>query len=103
MIKTRTATFGTAAACMLFAFLWQQLQATRVGYSVGKAQQELKSQRDRNAYLRMELERLSSPERLESYARERLGMAPPTPESLVFLGSAVQRPDDSRMVSLLVR
>ncbi len=96
-MRKKNALLATASAGLLFAFLWQQLQATRLGYAIARSRAELQAQRERNAYLRTELDRLNSPERLAREARSRLGMAPPTPEALIFLGRA----EEPRLVSML--
>lgn len=98
----RTAIVASLSAGLLFVFLWQQLQATRLGYAMGRARAEVRTQRERNAYLRMELARLCAPERLAREARSRLGMAPPVPEAIVFLGSTVARPEEPRLLTLLI-
>ncbi|MFA5140945.1 MAG: hypothetical protein WC728_17095 [Elusimicrobiota bacterium] len=71
--------------------LWERIQATRLGYDVGRREIELRRQKGRIAYLQLDAERLLSPERLAAVARERLGMAPPGPEQVMFLDSAVAR------------
>ncbi len=74
-------------AVPLFLFLWEQVQATRLGYEVNLTQTELRHARERVAYLRLELDRLDAPESVAAQARRRLGMAAPTPESVVVLGA----------------
>ena len=101
-MRNKTAIIASVAAGLLFVFLWQQLQATRLGYEMGRARAEVRAQRERNAYLRMELARLSAPERVAREAQARLGMAPPVPEAIVFLGSTVARPEEPRLLTLLV-
>ncbi|MFH1723357.1 MAG: hypothetical protein ABII00_01925 [Elusimicrobiota bacterium] len=84
------------AACLIFVLLWQQVQATRLSYAVGHVRGELKERSGSMAYLRLEAERLHTPDRLAEAARRRLGMAPPSPETIVFLGSSVSRPQPPR-------
>ena len=81
------------AACtsLVFLFVWEQVQATRLGYKVSRRRAELRQRQDRTAYLRIELARLRAPARLAEEAQRRLQMAPAEPESLVFLGSEVPR------------
>ena len=102
-MRSNTIAVGLGLSVIAFLFLWQQLQATRLGYEVESARSQLRQQRDRNAYLRLELARLHSPDRIAKEARERLHMAPANPECLIFLGSAVQRPDEPQFLSLLIR
>lgn len=87
----KTVAWCAAAAAFAFLLLWQQVQATRTSYAVSRARSELKRHKERLAYLRMEFDRLAAPERLDALARRRLGMRPPTPESLVFLPAGPAR------------
>ena len=77
-----------ALALPALLFLWEQVQATRLGYEVSRTQAEVKRANARLDYLRLELERLGAPESVAAAARRRLGMAPPLPESVVVLGAA---------------
>jgi cell division protein FtsL len=87
---------AASLAGLAFLFVTEQVQATRMGYELGKAKTELKGRRDQVAYLRLQLERLQAPDNLARAARSRLGMRPPEPESLVVLGNDVDRPLVSR-------
>lgn len=80
-----TVVLGVAGLSLLF--LWEQVQATRLGYQVSGARAELHRTRDRIAYLRSEFEALSAPESVAEAAARRLGMAAPLPESIVVLGA----------------
>lgn len=81
-----------AIASLAFLFLTEQVQATRLGYELGSTRSELKTRKDRVAYLQLELDQLHTPERLAHLAKSRLGMRPPAPESLIVLGNEVDRP-----------
>lgn len=87
MRQKKTLVTLLALASPLFLFLWEQVQATRLGYRVSKTQTELRRSRERVAYLRLELESLNAPESVAAAARRRLQMAPPQPESVVVLGA----------------
>lgn len=80
-------TLVVGAAGLSLLFLWEQVQATRLGYQVSGARAELHRTRDRIAYLRSEFESLSGPESVAEAAARRLGMAAPLPESVVVLGA----------------
>ncbi|MDE2291753.1 MAG: hypothetical protein KGL53_06690 [Elusimicrobia bacterium] len=84
----KTLVMIAALASPLFLFLWEQVQATRLGYAVSRTQVELRRSRERADYLRLELDRLQAPESVADAAQRRLGMAPPTPESVVVLGTS---------------
>ncbi|TBR17465.1 hypothetical protein EPO15_16820 [bacterium] len=88
MTTKRTLLTIVALASPLLLFLWEQVQATRLGYEVSKTQTEVKRAQARLDYLRLELERLGAPESVAAAARRRLGMSAPLPESVVVLGAA---------------
>lgn len=87
MTTKRTLLTIVALAVPPLLFLWEQVQATRLGYEVSRTQAEFKRAQARLDYLRLELERLGAPESVAEAARRRLGMAPPQPESVVVLGA----------------
>jgi cell division protein FtsL len=63
--------------------VWSRTQVQGVGYELGRLEAEhrkLLAERDR---LNLEVATLRSPGRLERFARERLGMAPPAPGTVV--------------------
>ena len=63
--------------------VWSRTRVQGVGYELGRLEAEhrqLLAERDR---LNLEVATLRSPGRLERFARERLGMAPPAPGAVV--------------------
>jgi cell division protein FtsL len=63
--------------------VWTRTRVQRAGYALGRLEAEhrrLAAERDR---LKLEVATLRSPGRLERFARERLGMAPPAPGAVV--------------------
>lgn len=93
-----------AAGLAVFALVWQQLQSVRLGYELERTRRHIQVQRERNAYLHMDLERRQSPVRLAALARERLGMHPPSPHAQVRLGDdASASPLSLRTPALLSR
>lgn len=69
----------------LFLYTWCRVQFVRTGYEITKAshdrQQLLKIQQN----LVIELARLKSPERIESIARQHLGLITPAPEQIMVI------------------
>lgn len=84
---------------LLLALVWQQIEATRLGYRVEKARHEAQLLRARIGAVQMELETGSSPAQLAAQARARLGMYPAPPEALRILAEA----PDARRVGFLSR
>lgn len=70
---------------LLLGLVWLHVQATLLGYRTAAAREDVERLEARNAYLRLELERLNSPESLEREARGRLGMQRPDPAQMVVL------------------
>lgn len=70
---------------LILLLVWEQVQATRLGYRVEEARGAVQAQENQNAYLRLELQRWKSPARLSEAARRRLGMQPALPSSIVLL------------------
>ncbi len=87
MTTKRTLLTILALASPLLLFLWEQVQATRLGYEVSRTQTEFKRAQARLDYLRLEFERLGAPESVAAAARRRLGMSAPQPENIVVLGA----------------
>lgn len=71
-----------AGGLFLMALVWQHVQATRLGYRVEKARQQILTMRCTNGALRMQLETALSPANLSLLARTRLGMSLAAPQSL---------------------
>jgi len=77
---------------MLFMFMgssigyvWSNFERTRIGYNLSELKQKELELREMNRRLRLELAFLKSPQRLETVAREELGLREPSPEDLVIL------------------
>ncbi len=79
-------------SAFLFLLVWEQIQSVRLGYEVETLRSRAQTQEQKNAYLRLELERLRSPQSIAQAARERLKMAPPSPEAVVSLEAVAKAP-----------
>jgi cell division protein FtsL len=75
--------------CLLLAR--QHFQHIRYGYQI----QELKGQRatleEWNRRLRLEEASLADPQRIDAYARQKLGLAPPAPQQVIYIGPSSSR------------
>ena len=74
-----------SAGSLLFLLAWQHVQVTRLGYRFSQIQREVESQSQSNSYLKLELQQLSSPERLELIAKSRLGLVLPSYDSMILI------------------
>ncbi|MFH1618658.1 MAG: hypothetical protein ABIG11_02015 [bacterium] len=92
-MKKKTYSAWFIALCALFLlFAWENIQATRLGYSVEKARMELQAVRNRNVYLQHRLLSAISPGRVALAARKNLGMVAPEPDQIVKLENETARP-----------
>lgn len=65
--------------------VWVRLQATHVGYQLSAARHLVHKLEQEQRELELEIATLTSPRRLETLARERLGMGPPAPGQIVSI------------------
>ncbi len=69
----------------LLVYTWSRLQCIQAGYGIsnetGKHKELIAIQKN----LKIELARLKSPKRISKIARERLDMAPPSPEQIISI------------------
>ncbi len=76
--------------CLLFAS--QHFQCVRYGYQI----QELKGQRaaleEWNRQLHLDEASLVDPQRIDAYARQKLGLATPAPQQVIHIGSVSSAP-----------
>ena len=79
---------GLGILVLLFCLLLarQHFQHLRYGYQI----QELKAQRatleEWNRRLRLDEASLADPQRIDAYARQKLGLAPPAPQQVIHIG-----------------
>jgi cell division protein FtsL len=69
----------------LLVYTWSRLQCIQIGYEISN---EAKKRRERISIqknLKIELATLKSPKRISKIARERLKMAPPSPEQIISI------------------
>jgi cell division protein FtsL len=85
---------GLGILVLLFCLLLarQHFQHIRYGYQI----QELKAQRvtleEWNRRLRLDEACLADPQRIDAYARQKLGLAPPAPQQVIHIGPASSVP-----------
>ncbi len=73
------------SAALLILFLLTTIDAAAERDRRGKLAREVQELTEENARLRVRVEKSLSPERIERYARERLGMQPAGPAQIVYL------------------
>jgi cell division protein FtsL len=80
---------------------WQHFELLRHGYKLEQMQRERAVEADVNRHLRLEIETLRAPQRIEKLAQQRLGMIEPGPEDAVVLERVVApQPPASSVVAV---
>jgi cell division protein FtsL len=93
---------GVAAflVLMLLFWAWQQFELLRHGYRVEQLQQQRAAEDDVARHLRLEIETLRSPKRIETLATERLHLvAPGRDEAIVIERVMPAEPPDKSVVA----
>jgi cell division protein FtsL len=75
----RSVGVGVFLVAVLLFSAWQHFELLRHGYQMERAQKERASEVEINRHLRLEIETLRSPARIERLATERLQMIAPGP------------------------
>lgn len=76
---------GAALVVVLLFSAWQHFELLRHGYKLEQMQRERAAESDINRHLRLEVETLRAPQRIEKLATERLGMVAPDDAEAVVL------------------
>jgi cell division protein FtsL len=81
---TSVAIGGLLVAALLFS-AWQHFELLRHGYQLEELQRQRAAEEETGRRLRLEIETLKSPKRIEKLATERLHLVVPSPEEAVVL------------------
>ena len=76
---------GAVLVLVLLFSAWQHFELLRHGYRLEQMQRDRATEEDINRHLRLEMESLRAPQRIEKIATERLGMVAPGPAEAVVL------------------
>jgi cell division protein FtsL len=76
---------GVVLVMVLLFSAWQHFELLRHGYKLEQMQRDRAAENDINRHLRLEMETLRSPQRIEKLATERLGMVSPGDAEAVVL------------------
>lgn len=83
---------SVAVFSLVFLCARQHFQFLRYGYQIEQLKLERAALEQWNARLRLEQARLDDPQRIDTLARERLGLAPPGPYQIVRLDTGLANP-----------
>ncbi|MCA1586270.1 MAG: cell division protein FtsL [Acidobacteria bacterium] len=78
-------TVGAALVLVLMSSAWQHFELLRHGYRLDQMQRERAAEQEINRHLRLEIETLQSPRRIEKLATGRLKMVAPSADDAVVL------------------
>lgn len=76
---------GVVLVVVLLFSAWQHFELLRHGYKLEQMQRDRAAENDINRHLRLEMETLRAPQRIEKLAIERLGMVSPGDSEAVVL------------------
>jgi len=94
----RSVGIGVFLVAVLLFWAWQQFELRRNGYRLEQMQQERAVEVDVNRHLRLEVQTLKAPERIELLAPGRLRMVMPRPEDASVIERVVETPVPPRSV-----
>lgn len=93
-------TIGVAGALlvMVLFWAWQQFELLQNGYRLEELQRQRAAEEETARHLRLEIETLKSPRRIEAIATERLHLVVPTPEEAIVIERVVPAEPPARSV-----
>ena len=94
----RSVGIGVFLVSVLLFWAWQQFELRRNGYLLEKMQQERAGEAEVNRHLRLEIQTLQAPERIERIALGRLRMVAPRAEDASVIERVVETPPPPRSV-----
>lgn len=81
----RTAGISAVLVVVLLFSAWQKVQLVKHGYDIQRLQTERANEEEINRQLRLEIETLRSPQRIEKIAIEELKLVPPDADTAIVL------------------
>ena len=98
-IRRSLAIGGLLVAVMLFS-AWQNAALVQHGYKLRRLQQQIEEEKVMNRRLRLEIEMLRSPERIEDLAKRMKLVAPSQDEAIVVERVTPAAPPDKSVVAV---
>lgn len=89
---------GVFLVAVLLFSAWQHFELLRHGYRIEEMQKERATQEEINRHLRLEIETLRAPERIERLATVRLNMVAPGPGEATVIERVVASPPPPKSV-----
>jgi cell division protein FtsL len=85
----KTVVIGALFVAVLLGWSWQQFELRRHGYKLEEVQRAKAVEEERQRQLRLEIETLSSPKRIERIAIEKLHLVAPTQSEAIVIERVV--------------
>ena len=89
---------GVVLVVVLLFSAWQHFELLRHGYRLEQMQRDRAAENDINRHLRLEMETLRAPQRIEKLATEKLGMVAPADGEAVVLERVIPEAPPARSV-----
>ena len=89
---------GIVLVLVLLFSAWQHFELLRHGYRLEEMQRERASEENINRHLRLEIETLRSPERIERMATGKLRMVAPSADDAIVIERVIQTPAPPRSI-----
>jgi cell division protein FtsL len=81
---------GCVLVVVLLFTAWQHFELIRHGYRLEQMQLERATEEEINRHLRLEIETLRAPQRIEKLATDRLGMVSPSGDDAIVIERVIQ-------------
>ncbi len=94
----RSLAVGACFVAVLLFSAWQNFELLRFGYEIEQMEQERSQALDLNRHLRLEIETLRAPRRIDRIATTELGLAPPAAGDVKVIERHVASPPPDRTV-----
>jgi len=94
----RSVGVGVFLVAVLLFSAWQHFELLRHGYRIEEMQKERTAEEEINRHLRLEIDTLRSPARIERLATQRLGMVAPKAEDAAVIERVTSTPPPPKSV-----
>jgi cell division protein FtsL len=94
----RSVGVGVFLVTVLLFSAWQHFELLRHGYRIEEMQKERSAEEEINRHLRLEIDTLRSPARIERLATQRLGMVAPKAEDATVIERVTSTPPPPRSI-----
>ena len=85
----RSAGFASLFVALLLGWAWQQFELLQNGYRIEQMQREKAEQEDITRRLRLDIQMLTAPQRIEEFATKKLHLVAPSQEEAIVIERVV--------------